>query len=147
MTAQEEPVQASARALAQLRREMGRSPFHAVLDPQPISADAELGIVVVSMKAKPEFRRAHDSDFLHGGVIASLIDLTAHAAVAVRTGRPAPTIDLRVDYLRPAAGDLVATGKLLRAGRSVARSDVEVCDGQGRIVAVGRGVFSTTQPD
>ena len=31
-----------------------------------------------------------------------LIDLAGHAAVAVKIGRMAPTIDLRIDYMRPA---------------------------------------------
>jgi uncharacterized protein (TIGR00369 family) len=54
----------------------------------------------------------------------------------------APTIDLRIDYLAPARGDLVATGKLLRLGRSIGRSDVEITDSSGKLVAVGRAVFS-----
>jgi uncharacterized protein (TIGR00369 family) len=132
-------------ALAQLEIEMARAPYHKFLDPRPVAADSESGTVTVSLKARPEFRRAEDSDDLHGGVIAALIDLTAHAAVAVRIGRPAPTVDLRIDYLRPAAGDLMATGKLLRAGRSLARADVEVRDARDLLVAVGRGVFSTLQ--
>jgi uncharacterized protein (TIGR00369 family) len=139
--------ESASRALAQLAIEMARAPYHAVLDPRPVSADPEKGEVVVGMKAKPEFRRAADCEDWHGGVIAALVDLTAHAAVAVRTGRVAPTIDLRIDFLRAAAGDLVASGRLLRAGRSIARSDVEVRDAAGRLVAVGRGTFSTLQAD
>ena len=147
MTTQDELAAESKRALERLKFEMARAPYHAVLDPEPISVDPGAGVVVVRLKAKAEFRRADNEDFIHGGVIAALIDLTAHAAVAVRTGGVAPTIDLRIDYLRPASGDLVATGALLRAGRSVARSDVEIRDGQGRVVAVGRGTFSTSQTE
>jgi uncharacterized protein (TIGR00369 family) len=69
--------------------------------------------------------------------------LAGHAAVAVHIGKPAPTIDLRIDYLRPAPGvTLFARAQVLRAGRSVARADVEVI-ADGKIVAVGRGSFST----
>jgi uncharacterized protein (TIGR00369 family) len=75
---------------------------------------------------------------------ASLIDLAGHAAVAVKIGRKAPTIDLRIDYLRPAEGDsLIAHAKLLKAGRTVARVDIDVRDTQDRTVALGRGTFST----
>jgi uncharacterized protein (TIGR00369 family) len=56
----------------------------------------------------------------------------------------APTIDLRVDYMRPAEGKtLVAHARLLKAGRTVARVDIEIRDDQNRIVALGRGTFST----
>jgi acyl-coenzyme A thioesterase PaaI-like protein len=38
---------------------------------------------------------------------------------------------------------LTATGRLLKAGRSIARADVEVRDTAGVLVVVGRGTFST----
>ena len=58
-----------------------------------------------------------------------------------------PTIDLRVDYLRPARrGDLVATGRTLRVGRTVSVADVEVRDASGALVAAGRGVYASPRP-
>src|SRR6266545_6353454 len=36
--------------------------------------------------------------YTHGGVLAALIDLAADWAMVKKTGRPVPTIDLRVDY-------------------------------------------------
>jgi uncharacterized protein (TIGR00369 family) len=54
----------------------------------------------------------------------------------------APTIDLRVDYLAAARGDLTARGRLLRLGRTIGRADAEIIDASGKLVAVGRGVFS-----
>jgi uncharacterized protein (TIGR00369 family) len=131
-------------ALARLRHELAHPPFHAVLAPEAVSADIASGTVVVRLPYSPTFRRASDSDDIHGGVLAALIDITAHAAVAVQTGRMAPTVDLRIDYLRPAPGvDLYATGRTLRVGRAIARVDVEI-SGQGTpVVAVGRGTFST----
>jgi uncharacterized protein (TIGR00369 family) len=56
----------------------------------------------------------------------------------------APTIDLRIDYIRPAKGDaLIAHAKLLKSGRTVARVDVDVRDPADRTIALGRGTFST----
>ena len=53
----------------------------------------------------------------HGGVIATLIDLAGHAVVAVKIGKIAPTIDLRIDYLRPSTGEsIIARARLLKAG-------------------------------
>jgi uncharacterized protein (TIGR00369 family) len=132
-------------ALARLAHEMADPPFHDVLRPQPVSVDAD-GTVVVRLLFRPEFCRGRDSPFYHGGVIASLVDIAAHAAIAIRVGHTVPTIDLRVDYLRAApAGDLLAIGKILIVGRSVGRADVEVCSAEGKVVAVGRGAFSTRE--
>ncbi len=131
-------------AMARLRAEMERPPYHAVLRPQPVSVDAQAGTVVIRLPYREEFRRAPDEPGYHGGVIAALIDLAGHAAVAVTVGRMVPTIDLRIDFLRaPAGGDLTARGKLLRAGRSIARADVEILDETLNVVAVGRGTYST----
>ena len=128
--------------LERLKVEMARAPYHAFLSPDPVSIDETVGEVSILFRAKPEFRRAHDSDDWHGGVIAALCDIAAHAAVAVRLGDFAPTIDLRIDYLAAARGDLVAKGKILRLGRSIGRADVEITDPSGKLVAVGRAVFS-----
>lgn len=64
--------------------------------------------------------------------------------MAVKIGKMAPTIDLRIDYLRPSIGEsIVARARLLKLGRMLARVDIEVTDTQGRLVAVGRGSFAT----
>lgn len=136
---------ADARAqLARLEHEMEAPPFHAVLRPEAISVEPD-GSVVIRLPFNPALRGARDADFYHGGVIASLVDLAAHAAVAVRVGHRVPTIDLRVDYLRAVGGvDLVATGRVVSAGRSIGRADVEIKAGE-TVIALGRAVFSTVK--
>ncbi|ENJ7647192.1 thioesterase family protein [Escherichia coli] len=81
-------------------------------------------------------------NFLHGGVIASALDvaaglvcvgstLTRHETISEdelrqRLSRMG-TIDLRVDYLRPGRGErFTATSSLLRAGNKVAVARVEL---------------------
>jgi uncharacterized protein (TIGR00369 family) len=135
---------ANEAALARLQHELSHPPFHAVLAPEPVSVDAEAGIVVVRVPFDPKLRRASDCNDIHGGVVAALIDIAAHAAVAVQIGRMSPTVDLRVDYLRPAPGvDLYATARTLRVGRAIARVDVEIRGKDTPVLAVGRGTFST----
>jgi len=128
--------------LARLRRDMERPPYLAVLRPEPVAVEA--GTVVARLPCRTEFRGAPDEPGYHGGVIAAPIDLTGHALVAIHLGRMIPTIDLRIDYLRAAPGtDLLARGKVLRAGRSIARADVEISDAANTLVAVGRGTYNT----
>jgi uncharacterized protein (TIGR00369 family) len=131
-------------ALARLRQELEGPPFHHLLRPEAIDADPGSGTVVIRLSFRDYLARAKGDLAFHGGVIAALIDLAGHAAVAVKIGRMAPTIDLRIDYLRPAEGDaLFAHAKLLKAGRTVARADVDIRDASDRTVALGRGTFST----
>lgn len=130
--------------LALLRWEMERPPFHHYLKPEAIEADAELGTVTIALAFREDLARGPNERSFHGGVIASLIDIAGHAAVAITIRRMAPTIDLRIDYLRPSSGDgLIARARMFKPGRTVARVDVDVTDTEGRLVAVGRGSFST----
>jgi uncharacterized protein (TIGR00369 family) len=134
----------SAELLGRLAHEMQHPPFHDFLRPVAKSVDAGSGAITVTLAFRPEFGRSAASPGIHGGVLASLIDLAGHAAVAVRIGRTAPTIDLRIDYLRAAGEvDLTATAHIVRAGRTVAIVDVKVTDSQERLIAIGRGAFST----
>ena len=58
-----------------------------------------------------------------------------------------PTIDMRVDYLRPARqGDLTAVGKTVRVGKTVSVADVEIRDSSGTLVAVGRACYASPRP-
>ncbi len=132
-------------ALERLRDEMERPPFHRVLQPRALDADPETGTVTIGMAYRDELARAPGEKSFHGGVIATLIDLAGHAAVAIKIGRMAPTIDLRIDYLRPSSGeDVIAHARLVKAGRTVGRVDIDVTDTQGRLIAIGRGSFSTS---
>ena len=104
------------------------------------------GEVVIRLPFREEFLRADGSDWLHGGIVAALIDIAGDYAVVSRTGGDVPTIDLRIDWLKPALkGDLRATGRVVKTGRRVSVADVEVHDSSGKLVAVGRGVFATPE--
>jgi acyl-coenzyme A thioesterase PaaI-like protein len=126
----DEAVNAHTIALERLKHELTFPPFHALFSPQVISVDPVSGVVTLLLPYRPSFRRSPDVDDIHGGVIAAVM---------------APTIDLRIDYLRPVPGvDLTITARTLRVGRSIGRADVEVNTGPGTaLLAVGRGSFST----
>lgn len=137
----------TSEALRRLRTEIDRCPYHDVLRPEAVDADMDAGTVQVRLRFRPELGISTDSDVFHGGVLASLADLSGHAAVAVRTGRVSPTIDLRIDYLRAAGGgSVLATAAVLKVGRSIARADIHIRDAEGSLVVVARGTFST-RPD
>lgn len=119
------------------------SPYIADLGVRVETAEAATGRVVASLALRPELERAPGSGQFHGGAIAALVDIAGDMAVAMALGGGVPTIDLRLDYLRPALGDrLVATATVRKLGRTVALADVEVVDAQGRLCAVGRGCYA-----
>ncbi len=118
------------------------SPFMRFLGLQLVRA--EEGSVEIRLPFREEFLRNDGSDWLHGGVVSALADIVGDYAVITKTQVGVPTIDLRVDYLRPARrGDLVGTGRTLRVGRTVSVADVEIRDAHGTVVAVGRAVYAS----
>ena len=104
------------------------------------------GEVVIRLPFRNEFLRADDSDWLHGGITAALVDIAGAYAMLTHFKVSVATIDLRIDWLRPArATDLVATGRVVKAGRRVSVADVEVADAAGTLVAVGRGLYASPE--
>lgn len=105
---------------------------------------ADKGVVEIRLPFREEFLRQDGSDWLHGGVVSALIDIAGDYAVITEVGAGVPTIDMRVDYLRPARrGDLMATARTVRVGRTVSVADVEVRDAGGTLIAVGRAVYAS----
>ncbi|MCV3735196.1 PaaI family thioesterase (plasmid) [Rhizobium sp. TRM96647] len=81
-----------------------------------------------------------------GGIHAALIDFAANLAMINKIGGPVLTIDLRVDYHRVVKkGNLIARGKVIKFGRTIGTSEAQIFDGEGRLIASGRGSFQTTQ--
>src|SRR4051812_1962301 len=97
------------------------------------SADAAASSLTLHLPFSQAVERTDGSGQFHGGAIASLIDTAACFAVVMVTDAPAPTMNLRTDYLRPAMTDaLTARASVRRAGRTVAVVDVDVADASGR---------------
>ncbi len=83
----------------------------------------------MTLPMRPEFERIAGSGQWHGGPIAAVIDTVGDYALVMSIGRPLPTINFRVDYLRPAVNTaLTVTARVRRAGRSVGVVDVDVMD-------------------
>jgi uncharacterized protein (TIGR00369 family) len=126
------------------RPSLGSSPFQRFLRVEWLRFDP--GLVEIRLPFRDEFLRSDDSDWYHGGVVSALIDIAGDYALVTQVGGALPTIDLRVDWLKPARkGALIALGKTVKIGRTVCRADVEVRDEQGDLVAVGRGTYATPQ--
>ncbi len=94
---------------------------------------------------------------LHGGVISATLHamagLAVMAAIGARHMAETPTerlrrfgklgtIDLRVDYLRPALGDrFVLRAEVLRLGSRVATMRMEFADDAGKLLATGSSAY------
>lgn len=119
------------------------SPFTKFLSVKVTEADADQGSVVLRMDSRLEIQRIDGSPQIHGGPLAALIDTAGDLAVAQAVGGAVPTIDMKVDYLRPVMGDYVlARAQARRVGRTVGVADIEIVDAEDRLCAIGRAVYA-----
>ncbi len=128
----------------QLQERLLHSAFNESLRLEVLTADLEKQEVVMRLKMRPEFERLRGTGQWHGGPIAAAIDTAGAYALAMLLGNPLPTINLRVDYLRPAANTaLTVVARIRRSGKTVGVVDVDVLNDAGALVAIGRANYST----
>jgi uncharacterized protein (TIGR00369 family) len=121
---------------------LARSPFIRFMNVTVDAVDVERQSVTMTMPMRPEFERGAGTGQFHGGPIASFIDTVGDYAVAIVLKAGVPTINFRVDYLRPSFGAFLrATATVRRLGRTVAVVDIDVTDDQNRLCAIGRGTY------
>ena len=120
-------------------------PFHKYLDVRLVAVDEHH--VRLRVPYKPEFIGNPRVPAWHGGIISALIDLAGGAVLFPITNIPTPTIDMRVDFIRPAVAKqgtaILADAHVIRCGKTIGHVRVDVTDeGTGKLVAVGSCVYS-----
>lgn len=133
---------------------------------QRIAFNRVLGLVIDEITAsgvtghldmRPELIGHDLHQRLHGGVISAALDAMAGVATMAALGArhldelPAErmrrfaklgTIDLRIDYLRPAIGVRFGMrGEVLRLGSRVASTRMEMVDADGKLLATGSAAY------
>ena len=132
---------------ADIQKLLDNSPFIAFLRMEVTDLDAEKQQVAIRTPMRPEFERGAGSGQWHGGPIAAVIDTVGDYAAAMVLERTLPTVNFRVDYVRPAINTtLNAVGTVRRLVKSVGVVDVDVFDDRGALVAIGRATYSTMAP-
>lgn len=108
------------------------------------------GSARIRLPFKPEFTGNATKGALHGGVLSSLADICAIATVWTfcRPQDLSATVDLKVDYLRPAPlEDMIAEGEIRMLGRHLGNVSVYIrpASTPDRTVAEARAVCYTVR--
>jgi len=129
---------------ADIQASFDAAPFMRFLGLRVTSVDHARGELTVTMPMRPEIERGAGTAQFHGGPIAAFIDCVGDFAVALVVGGGVPTINIRIDYLKPAVGrSLTGTARVRRSGRTVSVVDIDVVDEANALVAIGRGTYSS----
>ena len=101
---------------------------------------------VVCPAVIPDFFEGHPG-FLHGGIIATLLDETMSKAVRAR-GLTAMTRHMEVDYKRPVPSrvQIRMEGRIVRDEGSKHWVEAAIFDGEGHVLAQGKGLFIEVRP-
>lgn len=108
---------------------------------------AENGLARLFLPYRPEFTGDARRPALHGGILSTLIDTCGGVAVwtLCKVDDRIATIDMRVDYLRPAPqADLIAEAKVRLMGNRVGNAQTRIFrrEEPDKIIAEGRAVYN-----
>jgi len=96
----------------------------------------EPGHAVVELEAAE--RHANPMGTLHGGVLCDVADAAMGMAWAATLGEGETftTLELKINFLRPVwTGKLVATGRVVKGGRTIGLTECDIVDAKQRLVA------------
>ncbi|MGE4553447.1 MAG: PaaI family thioesterase [Desulfovibrionaceae bacterium] len=132
-------------SLERFQAVMEQFPFHNFLGLKV--EEIRPGYARMRLPYRPEFVGDVRRPALHGGVISFLMDTCGGSAVWASgdASDKVATIDLRVDYLRPAPPrDLVAVAEVRLLGNRVGNAAVTIyaADDMATPLAEGRGVYN-----
>ena len=116
------------------------APFHRWLG----LSIAELGTeeLVIAMPWRDEIVSNPRVGAAHGGILSALIDLTGLYTIIAMGGAARATVDLRVDFHRPATpGLLRAIGRPVKLGRQISVAETRIENSEGSLLASGRGAY------
>ncbi|MFI6320268.1 PaaI family thioesterase [Nonomuraea sp. NPDC050556] len=102
-----------------------------------VAVDPEQGTIEVAFQAGEHL--LNPVGVIQGGFLAAMLDDTLGPALVATLpdGKFAPTLDLHVQFLRPAKpGRLVGQGRVVQRGREVAFLAGELTGPDGKVVAV-----------
>ena len=97
----------------------------------------EVGENYARCSLKIDKRHLNALDFLMGGVVYTMADLTFAVAVNFRKERPTVTNVAQVSYLNPLAGDTIySESRLVKDGKRVCFYEIRIWDNTGKDIAL-----------
>ena len=115
---------------------VNRSPYFSLISMK--IKELEWGTSVLEVEL--EEKHLQPFGYVHGGAIASVMDAATFWAVfaQVKDGMGLTTVEIKVNFLAPVKeGKLVAKGRCIKIGKTLALGDATIYDGNGNLLGHG----------
>ena len=122
-------------------------PAMKTLQGKAVSYDAETRTIVMEFHAADRF--THSGGIVQGGFVTGMIDAAMATAVYATLQElvVAPTLEIKVSFLEIArAGKLLAYGRVVRMGKSIAFMEGELRDTDGQLLATATSTLRVIHP-
>lgn len=129
-----------------MRGDASAAPVGKLVGFRPIAI--ETGKAVFELDAGPQ--HANPMGTLHGGILCDVADAAMGVALAstLAEGESFTTLELKINFLRPFwTGVLIATGRLVKTGRTISLAECDVTDTEGKLVARATSTCMTLRGD
>jgi uncharacterized protein (TIGR00369 family) len=115
---------------------VNRSPYFSLLSMKIKELEWGISVLEVDLGEK----HLHPFGYVHGGAIASVMDAAAYWAVfpQVKDEMGLTTVEIKVNFLAPVKeGKLVAKGRCIKIGKTLALGDATIYDKNGNLLGHG----------
>ena len=119
-----------------VKGDLPEAPITKLLGWKFLEFDAAQQVIKVEMQARPEF--INPAGFIHGGMLAAMLDETLSPALAATLGARefAPTLAIKANFITPAkVGRVLGTGRIVCRGRSICFLEGQLHDEHGNLLA------------
>ena len=141
----EVPTMEEEKYFKKVREVTNRSPFYRLLGMKVVEIRKGTSRIEMSFRKK----LTHPYRIVHGGAIASLADSAVAMALAslVKPSDRFTTIEFKINFFTPISqGKLVAQAEIIYKGSRTAVGEVEVMDGNGKLVAKVIATYNISNP-
>jgi uncharacterized protein (TIGR00369 family) len=128
-----------------LRKAVEAAPYYQLLQIRLEEIDA--GFARFRMPFRRELVQAYG--VAHGGAITSLADTAVAFALMtlIQPGERVTTVEMKINFLAPVSGgELIGESRVVQKGKRLALADMEVKDGNGKLVAKGLATYMILSP-
>ena len=129
-------IQLNPRYKEAVAKVVNQSPYFSLLSMEIKNLDWGTSLLEIQLAEK----HLQPFGFVHGGVIASIVDAATFWAVfpQVENEMGLTTVEIKVNYLAPAKeGKLVAEGRCVKKGKTLALGEAYIRNGEGNLIAHG----------